>query len=96
SFSLIFLFLGDLTSYHQADVIALDELSCLVLPHEHTTLLQPKSIWTAEETYETSLMGRILHLDPLEVNLFRRITLPDTPRTTKVFRGQLTGQLLLQ
>ncbi|KAI3836609.1 hypothetical protein MKW92_003987 [Papaver armeniacum] len=52
---------GDLTSYHQAD-----ELSCLVLPHEHTTLLQPKSIWTVDETHETSLMERILHLDPVD------------------------------
>ncbi|RZC56779.1 hypothetical protein C5167_015635 [Papaver somniferum] len=74
---------GDLSSYHQADVIALDELSCLVLPHEHTTLLQPKSIWTVDETHETSLMERILHLDPVDVNLFRGITLPDTPRTGK-------------
>ncbi|RZC70771.1 hypothetical protein C5167_033918, partial [Papaver somniferum] len=74
---------GDLTSYHQADVIAVDELSCLVLPHEHTTLLQPKSIWTADETHETSLMERILHLDSVDVNLFRGITLPDTPRTGK-------------
>ncbi|KAI3926497.1 hypothetical protein MKW92_038691 [Papaver armeniacum] len=85
---------GDLTTYHQADVIALDELSCLVLPHEHTTLLLPKSIWTADETHQTSLMECILHLDPVNVNLFRGITLPDTPRTRKVFGGQLTGQAL--
>ncbi|MCL7022047.1 hypothetical protein MKW94_014067 [Papaver nudicaule] len=83
---------GDLTSCHEADIMALTKLTCLVLLHEHSSLLQPKSIWTADETHKASLMERILHLEPIEVNIFRGITLPDTPRTTKVFGGQMTGQ----
>nr|XP_028950653.1 uncharacterized protein LOC114821694 [Malus domestica] len=80
---------------HQADVIALSKLTCLVLPHENCTLLQPKSIWNADEVQETcSLVENILHLDPIEVNIFRGITLPDAPRFGQVFGGQLVGQAL--
>ncbi|OVA14044.1 Cyclic nucleotide-binding domain [Macleaya cordata] len=85
---------GALTSYHQANVIALAKLTCLVLPHEYSTLLQPKSIWRAEENHETSMVEHVLHLDPIEVNIFRGFTLPDAPRFAQVFGGQLIGQAL--
>ncbi|KAK2991441.1 hypothetical protein RJ640_028524, partial [Escallonia rubra] len=67
-----------------ADVIALSKLTCLVLPHEHADLMQPISIWNADKTLETcSLVEHILHLEPLEVNLFRGITLPNAPKFGK-------------
>ncbi|XP_024027697.1 uncharacterized protein LOC21400292 [Morus notabilis] len=80
---------------HQADVIALSKLTCLVLPLEHCTLLQPKSIWSADSTLgQCSLVESILHLEPMEVNIFKGITLPDAPKFGKVFGGQLVGQAL--
>ncbi|XP_044502135.1 acyl-CoA thioesterase 2-like [Mangifera indica] len=86
---------GTSTFFQQGDVIALTKLTCLVLPHEHCTLLQTKSIWSADKTNDTcSLMERILHLEPIEVNLFQGITLPDAPKFGKVFGGQFIGQAL--
>lgn len=80
---------------HHADVIALSKLTCLVLPHEQCTLLQPNSIWRADSTLGTcSLVESILHLEPIEVNIFKGITLPDAPKFGKVFGGQLVGQAL--
>ncbi|KAG5009201.1 hypothetical protein JHK87_017716 [Glycine soja] len=80
---------------HQADVVALSKLTCLVLPHVHSTLLQPKSIWRAENSLETcSPVENILHLEPLEVDIFQGVTLPDAPRFGKVFGGQMIGQAL--
>lgn len=44
------------------------QLTCLVLPHEQCTLLQPNSIWRADSTLGTcSLVESILHLEPIEV-----------------------------
>ncbi|KAK9076411.1 hypothetical protein SSX86_004745 [Deinandra increscens subsp. villosa] len=86
---------GVAVSVQQADVIALTKLTCLVLPHEHCNLLQSKSIWSAEQTVETcSLVESILHLEPIEVNIFKGITLPNAPRFGKVFGGQFIGQAL--
>ncbi|KAI3974929.1 hypothetical protein MKX01_005040 [Papaver californicum] len=85
---------GALSSYHQVDVIALTKLTCLVLPQGHSSLLQPNSIWRAEENHETSLIEHVLRLDPIEVNIFRGFTLPDAPRFAQVFGGQLVGQAL--
>ncbi|GAB2245016.1 hypothetical protein Droror1_Dr00000509 [Drosera rotundifolia] len=82
------------TSNQPADVIASTRLTCLVLPHEHCSLLKPRSIWCAEEGHETSSVESILHLDPIEVNLFQGITLPDAPKFGKVFGGQFIGQAL--
>ncbi|KAF7119735.1 hypothetical protein RHSIM_Rhsim13G0014400 [Rhododendron simsii] len=83
------------TSAQHADVIALSKLTCLVLPHMYCYLLQPLSIWSADKTLETcSLVEHILHLEPLEVNIFRGITLPDAPKFGKVFGGQFIGQAL--
>ncbi|XP_034709808.1 acyl-CoA thioesterase 2-like [Vitis riparia] len=82
-------------SVQQANVIALSKLICLVLPHEHCTLLQPISIWNADKALEAcSLVELILHLEPIEVNIFKGITLPDAPKFGKVFGGQLLGQAL--
>lgn len=80
---------------HEVNVIALSKLTCLVLEHGHKNLLQPKSIWNAEGTPEDfSLVEQILHLESLEVDLFRGFTLPDSPMFRQVFGGQLIGQAL--
>ncbi|XP_058737355.1 acyl-CoA hydrolase 2-like isoform X2 [Vicia villosa] len=80
---------------HHADIVALTKLSCLVLPHEHSALLQPESIWSAEKSLEIgSLVEHILHLEPIEVDIFQGITLPDAPKFGNVFGGQLVGQAL--
>ncbi|CAK8542371.1 unnamed protein product [Lathyrus sativus] len=80
---------------HHADIIALTKLSCLVLPHEHLALLQPESIWSAEKSLERcSPVEHILHLEPIEVDIFQGITLPDAPKFGNVFGGQLVGQAL--
>ncbi|KAI4369884.1 hypothetical protein MLD38_018280 [Melastoma candidum] len=84
---------GTATTVHVENVIAFSKLTCLVLPHQHSTLLQPKSIWSSDKAYEKcSHVERILHLEPIEVNLFQGITLPDAPRFGKVFGGQLVAQ----
>ncbi|KAK8565819.1 hypothetical protein V6N13_020898 [Hibiscus sabdariffa] len=85
----------NLTSVHVADVIALTKLTCLFLPHEHCTLLQSKSIWSKDKTLETCApVESILHLEPIELNIFQGITLPDAPKFGKVYGGQLVGQAL--
>ncbi|KAB2002919.1 hypothetical protein ES319_D11G096900v1 [Gossypium barbadense] len=82
-------------SVHVADIIALTKLTCLFLPHEHCTLLQSKSIWSTDKTTETcALVESILHLEPIELNIFQGITLPDAPKFGKVFGGQFVGQAL--
>uniref|UniRef100_A0A803NXH7 acyl-CoA hydrolase n=1 Tax=Cannabis sativa TaxID=3483 RepID=A0A803NXH7_CANSA len=86
---------GSTLSVHHTDVIALSKLTCLVLPHEHCNLLQSKSIWSADTNPGScSLVESILHLEPVEVNIFKGITLPDAPKFGKVFGGQLVGQAL--
>ncbi|PKU76316.1 palmitoyl-CoA hydrolase [Dendrobium catenatum] len=75
-------------SVHQVNVIALSKLTCLLLPHGNRNLLQPKSIWNADGTPEDfSLVEHILLLEPLEVDIFRGITLPDAPSFRQVFGG---------
>ncbi|XP_048333852.1 acyl-CoA hydrolase 2 isoform X1 [Ziziphus jujuba] len=84
---------GTSSSVQQANVVALTKLTCLMLPHEHCLLLEPKSIWSADKSLGTcSLVESILHLEPIEVNIFQGITLPDAPKFGKVFGGQLVGQ----
>ncbi|XP_008811116.1 acyl-CoA thioesterase 2 [Phoenix dactylifera] len=86
---------GTSGSIHQVNVIASSKLTCLVLPDGYSSLLQPKSIWNADETPENfSLVEHILHLEPLEVDIFRGFTLPDAPSFKQVFGGQLIGQAL--
>ncbi|URE29025.1 Acyl-CoA thioesterase [Musa troglodytarum] len=54
-------------STHQANVVALSKLICLVLPDGYNNLLQPKSIWNAEGIPEDfSLVEHILHLEPID------------------------------
>ncbi|KAJ8467686.1 hypothetical protein OPV22_030238 [Ensete ventricosum] len=82
-------------STHQANVVALSKLICLVLPAGYNNLLQPKSIWNAEGIPEDfSLVEHILHLEPLDVDIFRGFSLPDAPSFGQVFGGQLIGQAL--
>ncbi|QHO08603.1 acyl-CoA hydrolase 2 isoform X4 [Arachis hypogaea] len=84
---------GLANAVHQADVIALTKLSCLLLLHEHSALLQPNSIWSEEKPVDTcSLVEHILHLEPIEVDIFRGITPPKAPKFGKVFGGQTVGQ----
>ncbi|RYR15285.1 hypothetical protein Ahy_B04g072009 [Arachis hypogaea] len=86
---------GLANAVHQADVIALTKLSCLLLLHEHSALLQPNSIWSEEKPVDTcSLVEHILHLEPIEVDIFRGITPPKAPKFGKVFGGQTVGQAL--
>lgn len=86
---------GTTTSTQHAEVIALSKLTCLVLLREHGNLLQTKSIWNADNSIEKRpLVENILHLDPIEVNIFQGITLPDAPKFQKVFGGQFIGQAL--
>ncbi|GMN44894.1 hypothetical protein TIFTF001_014086 [Ficus carica] len=78
---------------HDADVIALSKLTCLVLPHEHCTLLQANSLWSADSMLGTcSLVESILHLEPTEVNVFMGITLRDAINFGRVYGGQFVGQ----
>jgi len=63
------------------------------LPNQFGYLLQAKTIWNAE-TPEHSLLEQILHLEPLEVDIFRGFTLPEAPIFRQVFGGQLIGQAL--
>ncbi|XP_042408592.1 acyl-coenzyme A thioesterase 8-like isoform X5 [Zingiber officinale] len=64
--------------------------------HDHySNLLQPKSIWNADEASEGfSLVERTLCLEPLEVDIFRGFTLPGSPSFRQVFGGQFIGQAL--
>ncbi|GKU88156.1 hypothetical protein SLEP1_g2455 [Rubroshorea leprosula] len=81
---------GISTSVHPADIIALTKLICLVLPHKYCALLEAKSIWSADKTIDTcAAVEHILHLEPMELNIFQGITLPDAPKFGKVFGGQL-------
>ncbi|XP_041028111.1 acyl-CoA thioesterase 2-like isoform X3 [Juglans microcarpa x Juglans regia] len=83
------------TYIHHANVIALSKLTCLVLPHEHCSLLQKKSIWSTDKSLETCLsMESILNLEPIEVDIFQGINSPDAPKSGRVFGGQLIGQAL--
>uniref|UniRef100_A0ACD5UDN5 Uncharacterized protein n=1 Tax=Avena sativa TaxID=4498 RepID=A0ACD5UDN5_AVESA len=86
---------GTNSSVHQVNVTAVTKLTCFVLPSQYGHLLQTKTIWNAEETAENhSLLEQILHLEKLEVDIFRGFTLPEAPTFRQVFGGQLIGQAL--
>ncbi|WVZ86690.1 hypothetical protein U9M48_033439 [Paspalum notatum var. saurae] len=70
---------GTNSSDYQVNVVARSKLTCFILPNKYGHLLQPKTIWNAEETPEHSLLEQILHLEPLEVGIFRGFTLPEAP-----------------
>ncbi|KAJ0112134.1 hypothetical protein Patl1_00442 [Pistacia atlantica] len=77
---------GTSTFFQQGDVIALTKLTCLVLPHEHCTLLQTKSIWSADKTHDTcSLVEKILHLEPIDV--YEYISRDYFARCSKIWEG---------
>ncbi|KAG9441266.1 hypothetical protein H6P81_017120 [Aristolochia fimbriata] len=88
---------GAFSSIHEVNISATSKLTCLVLRQEFHSLLQPKSIWNADETETVntfSMVEHILKLEPLEVDLFRGFTLPEAPRFGQVFGGQTIGQAL--
>ncbi|KAG6402691.1 hypothetical protein SASPL_134895 [Salvia splendens] len=86
---------GMSSSTQTADVLALSKLTCLVLPNDKMHMLKSKSIWSEDDAQEKRpLIERILQLDPIEVNIFQGITLPDAPKFGKVFGGQFLGQAL--
>lgn len=86
---------GVLISSQQADVMASSKLTCLVLPHEHRALLQTNSIWSAGERHGTcAVVESVLHVQPIEVNIFQGITIPEAVNFGKVFGGQFIGQAL--
>ncbi|KAJ4954808.1 hypothetical protein NE237_011591 [Protea cynaroides] len=88
---------GAVSHVHLADIIALSKLTCLVLHLEHSALLQPKSIWNADEDEKQgthSLVEHVLHLEPIEVDIFRGFNLPDAVKFAQVFGGQMIGQAL--
>ncbi|OEL21936.1 Acyl-coenzyme A thioesterase 8, partial [Dichanthelium oligosanthes] len=66
---------GTNSSDHQVNVVALSKLTCFILPNQYGHLLQPKTIWNAEETPEHSLLEQILHLEPLEVSVRQSLML---------------------
>ncbi|KAG6582611.1 Acyl-coenzyme A thioesterase 8, partial [Cucurbita argyrosperma subsp. sororia] len=58
---------GTSRSVQEYDIVALSKLTCLVLPREHYTLLNPMSIWNADRTRDTfAVVEKILQLEPLE------------------------------
>ncbi|XP_047324200.1 acyl-CoA hydrolase 2-like [Impatiens glandulifera] len=77
-----------------ADIIALSKLTCLILAQEYCELLKPKSIWNADRCEGTALIEKILHLKPLNDNIFQGITVPEAPRYGRIFGGQIMGQAL--
>uniref|UniRef100_A0A2P2KKF6 Uncharacterized protein MANES_05G035200 n=1 Tax=Rhizophora mucronata TaxID=61149 RepID=A0A2P2KKF6_RHIMU len=86
---------GSSDSIQNTNLVALTELICLLLPHEHCTLLKPKSIWSADKALDSCpFVESILHLEPIEANIFQGITPPDAPKFGKVFGGQFIGQAL--
>ncbi|KAG7614645.1 putative palmitoyl-CoA hydrolase [Arabidopsis thaliana] len=77
---------------YSADVVALSELTCLLLMSDHRALLEIKSVSDSEK--ERCLVEDILYLEPLDLNVFRGFTPPNAPTYGKVYGGQLVGQAL--
>ncbi|CAM8981403.1 unnamed protein product [Rhodiola kirilowii] len=78
-----------------ANVVAMTKLTCLVLAHKHRELLASKSIWSADAPAGAcAYIEEILHLEPVDANLFKGVTLPDSPNFGQVFGGQLVGQAI--
>ncbi|KAF8075551.1 hypothetical protein N665_1086s0002 [Sinapis alba] len=83
---------GIFGNVYAADVVAVSELTCLLLTSDHCHLLETKPI--SDSDNERSLLERILYMDPLDLNLFRGFTLPNAPSLGKVFGGQFVAQAL--
>ncbi|EFJ26260.1 hypothetical protein SELMODRAFT_413445 [Selaginella moellendorffii] len=82
-----------LQEIHKADVVAVDEVICLVLTHEHHALVSSDSIWTDNQRKDVATVERVLELDKLDVDLYRGLTAYPS-ETGRVFGGQLIGQAL--
>lgn len=86
---------GNADLAREINIMALSKLTCLVLHNGKDHLLQPKSIWNAGEiNNDFALVEHILHLESIEVDIFRGITIPGSLGFRNVFGGQLIGQAL--
>ncbi|KAL1199990.1 Acyl-CoA hydrolase 1 [Cardamine amara subsp. amara] len=86
---------GIFGNVYSADVVAVSELTCLLLMSDHCALLETKSICDSDKELETHcLVEHILYMEPLDLNVFRGFTPPKAPTFGKVFGGQLVGQAL--
>ncbi|WZY83137.1 hypothetical protein YC2023_029521 [Brassica napus] len=86
---------GIFGNVYSADVVALSQLTCLLLMSHHCSLLDTNPISDPDKDLDTPcLVERILSLDPLDLTLFRGFTIPNAPTFGKVFGGQLVGQAL--
>ncbi|CAH8371320.1 unnamed protein product [Eruca vesicaria subsp. sativa] len=86
---------GIFGNVYSADVVAVSELTCLLLMSHHCSLLETNPISDSDKELQTPCLAeRILSLETLDLNLFRGFTLPDAPTFGKVFGGQLVGQAL--
>ncbi|XP_009134545.1 acyl-coenzyme A thioesterase 8 isoform X1 [Brassica rapa] len=86
---------GIFGNVYSADVVALSQLTCLLLMSHHCSLLETNPISDPDKDLDTPcLVERILSLDPLDLTLFRGFTIPNAPTFGKVFGGQLVGQAL--
>ncbi|AEE81893.2 Acyl-CoA thioesterase family protein [Arabidopsis thaliana] len=77
---------------YSADVVAVTELTCLLLMSDHRALLEIKSVSDSDK--ERCLVEDILYLEPLDLNVYRGFTPPNAPTYGKVYGGQLVGQAL--
>ncbi|KAJ7536178.1 hypothetical protein O6H91_12G059100 [Diphasiastrum complanatum] len=85
---------GVLESHTQVEVLALDEVTCLFLSHEHLSLVSNVSARSSMLTEGVAVVEQILNLENLAVDLFRGFTLPGAPSFGNVYGGQLVAQAL--
>ncbi|KAH0840818.1 hypothetical protein HID58_092286 [Brassica napus] len=81
---------GIFGNVYAVDVVAVSELTCLLLTSDHCHLLETKPMCDSDN--QRSLLERILYMDPLDWNVFRGFTLPNAPALGKVFGGQFVAQ----
>ncbi|MCO5554830.1 hypothetical protein L7F22_008365 [Adiantum nelumboides] len=87
--------IGPVKDTHKVDVVAKNEVICLMLGHEKANLLSPASIWCSErENTGSAGVEQVLQLETLEVDLYRAVTPPGSPTIGYVYGGQLLGQAL--
>ncbi|KAG6541737.1 hypothetical protein Mapa_016749 [Marchantia paleacea] len=92
---------GPARELYRADVIAISEVTCLLLTHDYADLISAASIWKWYERPvegELALIERILRLEQVEADVFRTY-LPQLYRNPRknpnIFGGQSIGQALL-
>nr|VDC89606.1 unnamed protein product [Brassica rapa] len=81
---------GIFGNVYAVDVVAVSQLTCLLLTSDHCHLLETKPMCDSDN--QRSLLERILYMDPLDLNVFRGFTLPNAPALEKVFGGQFVAQ----